>query len=320
MAGILRNAFTEGMKKQLYTYFWESYDETPPKYTEFFEVVNSDAAYEQFTSAIGLGELLEKPEDEDIQYDAPMESYTIICKNRSFARGVKFSYEAIQDSKQAGNLLQNSVGTWGGKLNVTKEKFYAKFFNYGAYSAGNDVFNNTISGLVTDSSGTLIYDGKALFATDHPDKVGGTYSNFESAYSLTHDNIKTVYTTFHVTNAKDERGDVVELQADTLLIPPALLWTAREILESTLIPGSMDNDTNVLKSILTPVTWRYLTDTDGWFMIQKGKGLMATNREEVSLDFWQDEQNKRYYASCFTRFGGCVTNWRYMFANNISTS
>lgn len=44
MSGVIRSTFTEGMKKQAYEYFWEAYDETPPKYTELFEVVNSDAA------------------------------------------------------------------------------------------------------------------------------------------------------------------------------------------------------------------------------------------------------------------------------------
>jgi hypothetical protein len=37
---------------------------------------------------------------------------------------------------------------------------------------------------------------------------------------------------------------------------------------------------------------------------------MATNREEPTLDFWQDELSKDFFASIYTRFGGCVTNWR----------
>jgi hypothetical protein len=47
---------------------------------------------------------------------------------------------------------------------------------------------------------------------------------------------------------------------------------------------------------------------------------MATAREDVSLDFWQDETNKDYFASIFLRFGGAVTQWRYWYANNIASS
>ena len=97
-------------------------------------------------------------------------------------------------------------------------------------------------------------------------------------------------------------------------------FTAQELLNTTLIPDSADNTTNVLKTIVAPMEWQYLTDTNAWFLLTKGRGLMATDREDVSLDFWYDETNKNYYASIFTRFGGCATNWRYMFGNSMSTS
>ena len=320
MAGVLRNQFTEAMKQDLYGYFWEAYPDKPPKYESIFEVVNSEAAYEQFTSAIGLGELLEKPESEDIQADAPIESYTIVCKNRSFARMVRFSYETINDSKKGGNLLATTVGDWGRMVPITKEKFYAKFFNNGAMTAGHDVFNNTISGVVTDPSGSVIYDSKPFFSTTHASKIGTTYSNYNSATALTHTNLKTVYNQYTVTNNRDERDEIIDLMPNVMLIPPALKFTAQEILNSTLIPNSQDNTTNVLASIVQPMEWSYLTDTDGWFLGQLKQGLMATDRESVSLDFWKDETNKDYFASVFTRFGGCITQWRYWIGNNIASS
>jgi hypothetical protein len=282
-----------------------------------FDVVASDAAYEKFTSAIGLGELLEKPEGSDLQADSPMESYTIVCKNRSFGRLVRFSYESVSDAQKVANLLQSTVGTWGSKVVVTKEKFYAKFFNYGAYTAGNDVFNNTITGVIDDSSGNLIYDNKAFFSTTHADKVGNSYANYSASNSLSHDNLKTIWNTYTTTNNRDERGDIISLVPDCLLIPPALKFTAQEILNTTLIPSSMDNTTNVLAGIVQPLDWAYLTDTDGWFLGKKKNGLMATAREDVSLDFWQDETNKDYFASIFLRFGGAVTQWRLKIASSI---
>jgi phage major head subunit gpT-like protein len=304
----------------MYGYFWEAYPEVPPMYEQLFDVVQSDAAYERFTSAIGLGELLEKPEGEDIQADAPMESYTIVVKNRSFARLVRMSYETVKDAQKVGNMVSTLVGSWGRMLPITKEKFYAKFFNYGAYTAGHDVFNNTITGVITDASGALTYDGKAFFATDHPDRVGNSYANYTSSRSLTQANLETTWLTFHNTNNRDERGQIIALGADTLLIPPALRFTAQVILQTTLIPGSMDNDINVMRAIVAPVEWAYLTDTDGWFLGARKQGLMATNREDVTLDFWQDETSKDYFASIFTRFGGGVTNFRYWYACNISSS
>ena len=317
---VLRNQFTEAMKKDAYKYFWEAYPTKPPVYEDLFDVVQSDAAYEQFTSAIGLGELLEKPENEDIQADQPMESYTIVCKNRSFARKVAFSYESMQDAQKGGNLLMSVVSSWGRMYPITKEKFYSKFFNKGAYSAGHDVYNNTITDVVADPSGSLAYDSKAFFALDHADKVGGSYANYVASSALTSDNLKSAYTTFTSTNNRDERGEIINLEPETLLIPPALHFTARVILETTLIPGSQDNDINVLEGIVNAKQWSYLDDADGWFLGNVKQGLLATEREGVSIDFYQDEENLSYIARIFGRFGGCVTNWRYWMARNIATS
>jgi phage major head subunit gpT-like protein len=308
------------MKKDLYSYFWERYEDVGPKYQDIFDVVPSDSAYEMFNSAIGLGELLEKPEGTDMQADAPMENYTIVCKNRSFGRIVRFSYETIKDAKKTPNILMDAVGSWGRMVPITKEKFYAKFFNNGALTAGHDVFNNSISGVVTDASGNLIYDGKAFFSTTHASRAGTSYSNYSSTNALSHTNLQTVWNTFHQTNNRDERDEIVALTADTLLIPPALKFTAQVILETTLLPGSMDSDTNVLKAILNPVEWHYLTDTDGWFIGKMKGGLIATDREEPIIDFFMDEQSKDFFASIFTRFGGCINQWRFWYANNIASS
>jgi len=319
MAGVRRSDFTEAMKKDAYGYFWEAYEQKAPVYENIFDVVESDAAYEKFTTAIGMGDLLEKPEGEDLQIDAPMEGYTVICKNRTFGRIARFSKESIEDN-QRGSLVQQAVSSWGKAYLRTKEKFYAKFFNKGAMTAGNDVFNNTIANVIDDPSGNLIYDGKPFFSTAHPDKVGNTYSNYNASNALTESNLKTVYLTYTSTNNRDERGNVIELTPDVILIPPALKFTAQVLLNTTLIPGSADNDINVLRGLVDSLEWSYLDDTDGWFLGQRKAGLMATMRQDPVIDAWQDETNLDYFVSINCRYGGVVTNWRYWIANNIASS
>lgn len=245
---------------------------------------------------------MEKPEGESIQSDAPMEGYTVVCKNRSFARNVKFSKESVDDAKKTANLLQSVVGTWGRALPITKEKFYAKFFNYGAYTAGHDVFNGTVSNVVSDASGDLIYDSQPFFSNSHPDKVGNTYDNYLASTSLSYANLQTAYTTYTSTNNRDERGQQIEIEPNVLLIPRgSLRFTAQEILESDKEPGVFDNTINVLRGIIQPLEWAYLTDSDGWFLGRLRAGLMATDRQGVEMDFYQEEETKSYIASIFTR-------------------
>lgn len=321
MSGVRRSDFTEAMKKEMYPWYFESYDETPTVYESLFDIKPSDAAYEKFTSAIGLGDLLEKPEGEDLLTDTPMESYTIVCKNRTFGRQVRFSYESVKDTQKVADLLKATVGTWGKSTARTKDKWYVQFFNKGAYTTGSDIFNNTITGVVDDSSGNYVYDGHPWFDSNHPDKVGGTYDNYD-ALTLSHTNLQTVYNTFTCTNNRDERGQIITLTPTTLLIQPSLLFTAKVILANTAIPGSVDNDTNVLANILSPIVWPRLSDTssNGWFVGIPKQGLMGLNRQDAIFDMYQDETSKDYYATIFLRWGGAVTNWRFWHASNTDTS
>lgn len=289
-------------------------------YDQLFNLKPSEAAYEKYNSAIGLGDLLEKPEGEDLLADAPLEGYQVVCKNRTFGRTVRMTFESVEDNQKFPDFLRTVVGSWKQSVERTKDRWYVKFFNYGAISTGHDEFNNTITGVITDSSGNYIYDTHPFFDTDHPDKVGNTYANYTASRSLSHDNLQTTYTTYTSTNNRDERGNEIILMPDTLLIPPALKFTAQKILDTVQIPGSADNDINVLRNIVTPLIWPRLSDSDGWFLGKKKAGLMGLTRMEPEFDFYQDETNKDFYATLILRWGGCVTNWRFWYACNISSS
>lgn len=294
--------------------------EIAPTYAELFNVMPSDAAYEQFTVAVGLGDLLEKPESEPLRADRPIEAHTIYCRNRTFGRKVGFSMEMVEDAQKVSNILRTTVGQWSESVVRTKDRWYAKFFSKGAFTAGHTIFNNTISGVVTDSSGDFIYDGQAFFGAAHPDALGNTYSNTAGSTSLTHTNLKTYYTTYTDTNAKDERANEIENVPDVLVIKPDELFNARVILANTAIPGSADNDMNVLAAIVDILVWPRISGDNIWILGRRKAGLMATDRKGAEIDFWQDEETKDYFASINLRWGGCVTDWRPWLAGNLSTS
>jgi phage major head subunit gpT-like protein len=121
-------------------------------------------------------------------------------------------------------------------------------------------------------------------------------------------------------NNRNERGEIIQLIPDTLLIPPALHFTAKTLLESERQVGTAQNDKNVVQNLVSPVEWQYLTDTDAWILGQRQKGLKFYERKAPVIDFYQDEKDKKYYATIDTRFGAVVDNWRYWVAANLATS
>ena len=112
----------------------------------------------------------------------------------------------------------------------------------------------------------------------------------------------------------------VTAEGDVLIIKPDELFNARVILANTAIPGSADNDINVLAQIVGILVWQRISGTNIWILGRKKAGLIATDRMGPELDFYQDETNKDYFATIITRYGGCVTDWRPWLAGNLSTS
>jgi len=320
MAGVTRSEFTELMVQDMYDWILQDYTELSPVYQQVYKEVPSSAAYEKFTTAVGLGDMLEKPEGEDLRADVPLEAYTVVCKNRTFGRQTRMTKEMVEDAQKVSNILRTTVGTWGESVVRSKDRWYAKLLYEGAVTAGDGIYNNTIPGVVDDATGVKIYDSQTLFGSAHPDKVGNTYSNTAGSTSLTHTNLKTYYDTYITTNAKDERGNEIENTPNTLLITPDNLFTARVILANTAIPGSVDNDINVLASIVNILVWPRLSGTNLWALCQLGVGNMATNRQGPEIDFYQDETSKDYFATINMRWGGCWTDWRPWLGANFSTT
>ena len=320
---VKRSDFTVGMLKDLYKYFFETYDETPTVYDQVFDVQPSDAAYEQSTSVVGMGQLAEKPESDAIAYRKPLEGFTTYGINKTWSDGVEISMEAVEDHQKIGDLLRATARTWGSSVKATRETFYAKTFNYGGYTAGHDHFKNVISGVISQNTGGLVYDGKPLFTLTgnaRSSKNGGTYYNSLGALSLTQANLITAYNLMTSTNNRNERDEIVQIIPDTLLVPPALRFTGSVILNSTLLPGSGNNDVNAMAGIVRLVVWPYLTDTDAWFLLKAKSGLVAQNRKDPVIDFYQDEDTKSFKANIVARFGHRVDNFRFVVGANLSTS
>jgi hypothetical protein len=83
-------------------------------------------------------------------------------------------------------------------------------------------------------------------------------------------NLETVVTNFRKQTATAADGSTVKLGLvpDTLLIPPDLEFEARRLLQSTLIPGSANNDINVLQGSLNIVVSHDLSSTSLWYVLK----------------------------------------------------
>lgn len=317
------SGFPELLKKDSYDWYWENYDELPKVFPQIFEVKKSNALYEKSTSAVGTGLLVEKPENAPMEEKSPIEGYTVYGRNIAWGKIEHISKELHDDSQKLANFLKSQMPMWSKDAVQTMETFYANVFNYGGYTAGHSMFNASIANVIDDTSGDKIYDSKPLFAPTavyHTSKAGSNYYNGLGALSISKTNLQAAWTRFTVTNAKKEDDSKMAIAPSMLLASPALKFTVDTLLQSPDDPTTTNRAINVLKDIVKPVYWHYLTDADQWTLLKPKFGLIALQRETPDFDMWEVKETKNYKMSIYMRFGLMITNWRGVISANYATS
>jgi len=322
--GLTQN-FTKGMIDENYGYMWdaENYDLTPEPWRDIMEVKKESREYFQTTSVVGLGTMRETAESEGFSPRTPTEGYTVYSRMFTFTDMIEVSKNTVNYHQKIKDITKEQARIWGGSLKTTRNTFFATFFNEGGKTAGHRYFNGTPeSGAVTDSSGDVLYDAEPLFNLSNntrSSKGGGTYYNGH-ALEATADNFETILNLAQGTNNRDENDEVISIRMNYVLYPQQLEFTIRRLLESVNIPGSDDNDTNVLNNYVQPVRWDFLTDTDAYFFGCKKKGVYALMGLEPKLNFFEDERNRTYCATIEWSIGCCFHNWRFFTGSKFSTS
>ena len=94
-----------------------------------------------------------------------------------------------------------------------------------------------------------------------------------STVTLTPTNLEAMITTYQ-TQTDSASGKILNWAPDTLIVPAALQWKARRILESAGVSGSADNDINVLRNIVNLVVCPLL-DADSTTRFYLGRSRNA---------------------------------------------
>jgi len=321
-----RTDFTRLLQRRIVEMFWENYTEVDPVWMSLFTEDKTDEPFVEKQSMLGMGDLEEKKENEAFAYDTVSEGWPIIGSVKSFGKATAVSYELYKDSEFR-NLFGDFVQQMAENYPRTRDRYFANVFNNGALLTGTKELDGTVPGVKIDPTRGLLYDGKPLFAgvgNGHPALMnqGQTYANY-LPLTLTLENLNTVYDMMTIDNAYDEQGNKIVIRPDTLVVPQALRSTAMQVLSTQYMPtssGVSSTKINPLYKAFDIIVWPHLTDRNGWFLVERRKGLKVLNRQAPTIDVWQDDETKQFKASIYTRYGCYADNWRYVFACNTPQS
>jgi hypothetical protein len=166
-----------------------------------------------------------------------------------------------------------------------------------------NVYNRAFSGSY------LFGDGKSLCASDHPTKVGGSFSNMPTvAADLSEASLEQAC--IDIAGFKNDRGLSISIMPKSLIMPKELMFDAERILKSTLQSDNANNAINALKSTGMFQSGvkvnHYLTDPDAWFIRTNcPDGMKYFNRvdTEFGMDNDFDTTNAKFKARFRCSFG-----------------
>ena len=241
--------------------FGLEYNEVSNEHEALFDVENSDRAFEEEVLFTGFGTAPVKGEGAAVQYDDAQESYTARYTAETISLAFSVTEEAMEDNLYDTFAKLRAKGLARAMANTKQVK-------------GADVFNNGFS------SSYLGGDGVSLFSDSHPVVDGGTQDNDLDATDLSEASLESALIT--IAKAKDDRGILIGIKAESIHVPPDLAFTADQILNSTMSTtigvnpttagngATSVNDINAIRNQgLVPggffVNHRF-TDTNAWFI------------------------------------------------------
>jgi hypothetical protein len=260
--------------------FGLEYKQYGEEHKEIYETETSERSFEEETKLSGFSAAPVKPEGQAIAYDNAQEAWTARYNHETIALGFSITEEAVED-----NLYDS--------LSKRYTKALARAMAYTKQVKAAAVLNNAFS------SSYVGGDGVSLCNASHPLVSGGTNSNRLTASDLNETSLEAAV--IQIALWTDERGLLIAAKPKKLIVPPALMFVSKRLLDTELRVSTADNDINALKAMGSiPGGYtvnHFLTDPNGWFLttdVPNGMKHFVRTPLQNSMDGDFDTGNVRY--------------------------
>lgn len=299
---ITRSAHPSALWPGIHAWFGNQYKDIAKPFEAYFQMENSDKAYEEVAEAYGFGLAAVKGEGASIQYDTDGEGYKTRFTNVTYGLGYIVTREAIEDN-QYREISTRRSAELARSMAATKCIVHANVLNRG--------FSGSYNG----------GDGVPLFSASHP-TISGTQSNLLTAADLSEAGLEAAATA--IMTMKNARGIVINAKPKTLVIHPSEWANATRILQSDMQSGAASDSTNTnnvnalkVKGIVDQVVMDpYLTNIDAWYLTTDiPYGLTCFTRRAMEFKQDNDFDTENAKAKATERYATGWADWRGIFGS-----
>lgn len=278
----------------------------PSRIPLLFSVQDSTKAAEHDLGVGGFGDWHEY--EGAIEYDDNEQGYKTTYTHKEFAEGFVVERALVDDDQY--NIINARPRGLATAAIRTREKHAASVFN--------NAFSTTYLG----------GDGIALCeSAGHPYSPGNasTQTN-EGSTALSYDAV--VETRRIMREYKDDRGELVPINPNLILIPAELENTANEIVNTMRGPNTQQPSTADFAASLVQqhginfLVWDYLTDANNWFLLDTVLAKQYLKWfDRVPLEFAADPTSDFNLIAKFRgymRYSYGWSDWRFVYGHNVT--
>lgn len=267
------------------------------EHKELYETEKSERSFEEETKLAGFGAAPVKSEGSAVSYDNAQEAFTARYNHETIALGFSITEEAVED-----NLYDS--------LSARYTKSLARAMSYTKQVKAAAVVNNGFNGSFAGGDGVSLFGvNSSSVRVGHP-LVNGSVNYNSPSVGVDLNETSLENAVIQIAAWTDERGLLIAAKPTKMVIPPALMFVAKRLLDTELRVSTADNDINAIKQMgAIPGGYtvnHFLTDNNAWFLLTDvPNGLKHFERTALStsMDGDFDTGNVRYKARERYSFG-----------------
>lgn len=272
---------------------------------KLYNVISGDSAWEEFYE---IGALPDIPAfTGKLEYLGVSPGYWTKIEPKEYAGGVMITRKLLDDKKYA--VLDDWARKLGGSSHRTKEKIGVRPFAY-AFSSAYDYMQSE--------------EGLSLCNTAHTTKSGvSTSSGFSNSGTSALSKTSVSAVRLLMRKFKNDIGERISIEPDTLMVPDNLYDTAMEIVGTEKGLYSAEGTKNVNYKRFDVIPHRMLDDYDttNWFMVDSKlmkKYLIWINKTNDEVNNTIDFESFVVKHSIYFRVANGWTQWRWVYGSNVS--
>lgn len=280
----------------------QTYADHPTEYTDLYDILDSDKAYEQDVQVTPFGIAPIKPEGQAGSFDSEFQGPISTYQHIPYFLGYIVTFEELRDNLYK-QVSTNRAKANAFSINITVETVAAFLYN-----------NAFVTTFFTTG------DGVALGSAAHVNTTGGTYSNvLTPAADLSEAALEDACT--QIMGYQNDRGLQISIMPQSLHIARQEWFNANRIMKSVLQSNTASNNINVLKATNAfPKGIKlnhYFTNARPWFIRTNAPtGMQFFWRDRPMFDQDNDFDTKNAKAGTYLRFSVGCTDPRAIFCVN----